>query len=112
MQGEAADVAEAIFEAALPRQAGDVLPTSSAGLLVAVADRLDSLVGLFAAGCAPTASADQYGLRRAAYGMLQVGHAGKEGRPCPLGSGCTAGTCLAGWVLPCCTHLLCLAQGL
>eukprot|EP00955_Chlamydomonas_euryale_P119010 366569-Chlamydomonas_euryale.AAC.47 len=41
-------------------------------MLVAVADRLDSLVGLFAAGCAPTASADPYGLRRAAYGMLQV----------------------------------------
>ncbi|GLC37301.1 hypothetical protein PLESTB_001138600 [Pleodorina starrii] len=70
-QGLPAAVAEAIFEAALPRQAGDALPSSPAGVLVAVADRLDSLVGLFAAGCAPTAAADPYGLRRAAYGMLQ-----------------------------------------
>jgi hypothetical protein len=75
-QGETPVVAEAIFEAALPRQAGDRLPSSPAGVVVAVADRLDSLVGLFAAGCAPTASADQYGIRRAAYGMLQVRGAG------------------------------------
>ncbi len=65
-------MAEAIFEACLPRQAGDALPSSPAGVLVAVADRLDSLVGLFAAGCGPSAAADPYGLRRAAYGMLQV----------------------------------------
>lgn len=65
-------VAEAIFESVLPRQAGDVLPSSPAGMLVSIADRLDSLVGLSAAGCAPTASADPYGLRRTAYGMLQV----------------------------------------
>jgi glycyl-tRNA synthetase len=71
-QGLPAEVCQAIFEAALPRQAGDALPRSPAGLLAAVADRLDSLVGLFAAGCAPSAAADPYGLRRAAYGMLQV----------------------------------------
>ncbi|GIL46417.1 hypothetical protein Vafri_3416 [Volvox africanus] len=71
-QGLSAAVAEAIFEAALPRFAGDLLPSSPPGVLVAVADRLDSLVGLFAAGCAPTAAADPYGLRRAAYGMLQT----------------------------------------
>ena len=65
-------MAEAIFEAALPRQAGDALPSSPAGVVVAVADRLDSLVGLCAAGCAPSASADPFGLRRAAYGMLQA----------------------------------------
>lgn len=63
---------QAIFESTLPRQAGDALPGSPAGLLCSVADRLDSLVGLFAAGQAPTASADIYGLRRAAYGMLEV----------------------------------------
>lgn len=71
-QGLPAPVAEAIFEACLPRQAGDALPSSPAGVLVAVADRLDSLVGLFAAGCGPSAAADPYGLRRAAYGMLQT----------------------------------------
>lgn len=64
--------AEAIFEAALPRQAGDQLPASPAGIVVAVADRLDSLLGLIAAVGTPSATADPYGLRRSAYGMLQV----------------------------------------
>lgn len=73
-------MAEAIFEACLPRQAGDALPSSPAGVLVAVADRLDSLVGLFAAGCGPSAAADPYGLRRAAYGMLQVGRCAQQPR--------------------------------
>lgn len=71
-EGLPSAVAEAIFESVLPRQAGDMVPSTSAGCLVAIADRLDSLVGLFAAGCAPTASADPYALRRTAYGMLQV----------------------------------------
>ncbi len=56
----------------LPRHAGDALPRTPAGILVAVADRLDSLVGLFAAGAAPSASADPFALRRSAYGMLEV----------------------------------------
>jgi len=47
--------------------------------VVAVADRLDSLVGLVAAVGAPSATADPYGLRRAAYGMLQVRGGGGEG---------------------------------
>ncbi|KAG1677161.1 hypothetical protein FOA52_000967 [Chlamydomonas sp. UWO 241] len=72
VQGEDPAVALAVFESVLPRQAGDALPQSPAGILVSVADRLDSLVGLFAAGCAPTASTDQYGLRRAAVGLLQA----------------------------------------
>ncbi|KAG2494176.1 hypothetical protein HYH03_007534 [Edaphochlamys debaryana] len=71
-QGLPQEVAEAIFEACLPRQAGDEVPRSPAGVLVSVADRLDSLVGLFAAGCGPSAATDPYGLRRAAYGMLQA----------------------------------------
>ena len=71
-QGLPPDLAEAIFESVLPRQSGDKLPSSPAGILVAVADRIDSIVGLFAAGCAPSAAADPYALRRAAYGMLQT----------------------------------------
>jgi glycyl-tRNA synthetase len=71
-QGLPEEVATAIFESVLPRQAGDILPASPAGIVVAVADRLDSLVGLVAAVGAPSATADPYGLRRAAYGMLQV----------------------------------------
>ncbi|KAL6760998.1 glycyl-tRNA synthetase beta subunit-domain-containing protein [Haematococcus lacustris] len=71
-QGEAPEVAEAIFEAALPRNAGDKLPASPAGVLVAVADRLDTLVGLMGAGCTPSAAADPNGLRRAANGLVQT----------------------------------------
>lgn len=66
------DVAQAVHEAVLPRQSGDAIPKTPAGILVSVADRLDSLVGLWAAGEAPRASADPFGLRRSAYGMLQV----------------------------------------
>lgn len=65
-------MAEAIFEAALPRQAGDILPVTVPGILVAVADRLDSIVGLIAAVGPPSATADPFALRRAAYGMLAV----------------------------------------
>ena len=70
--GAPVEVAEAIFESVLPRNASDIVPKTPAGILVAVADRLDSLVGLVAAGCAPTATADPYGLRRIANGMLQT----------------------------------------
>jgi len=65
-------VAEAVYEAVLPRQSGDSLPQTDAGALVALADRLDSLVGLFAAGGAPTATKDVFGLRRVAYGLVQT----------------------------------------
>ena len=65
-QGEPEAVADAIFEHWLPRGAGDILPQSAPGVLLALADRLDSLVGLFAAGLAPTASADPFALRRGA----------------------------------------------
>lgn len=70
--GQSAAVANAIFESVLPRHAGDVLPTSEPGILLALADRLDSLVGLFAVGCQPSASADPFGLRRSAYGLVQA----------------------------------------
>ena len=66
------EVADAIYEHWLPRGADDALPASAAGTLLAVADRLDSLVGLFAAGLEPKATADPYGLRRAALGVIQI----------------------------------------
>ena len=69
--GEPEEVAQAIFEHYLPRYAGDALPQTRAGLVVGLADRLDSLAGLFAVGLAPTGSADPYGLRRAALGLVQ-----------------------------------------
>jgi glycyl-tRNA synthetase len=63
--GEAPAVAEAIGEQYLP------VPRTKPGLAVALADRLDSLVGLFAAGLAPTGTRDPFGLRRAAIGVVQ-----------------------------------------
>jgi glycyl-tRNA synthetase len=63
--GEQKDVAEAIGEQYQP------VPKSRPGLTVALADRLDSLVGLFAAGAAPTGAKDPFGLRRAAIGIVQ-----------------------------------------
>jgi glycyl-tRNA synthetase len=70
--GEPPEVAQAIREHYLPAGAGDALPASRPGLAVGLADRLDSLVGLFAAGLAPTGSADPFGLRRAAQGVALI----------------------------------------
>lgn len=70
--GAPAEVANAIFEHWQPRFSGDALPASTAGTLLAISDRLDSLVGLFAAGLAPKSTADPYGLRRAALGIIQI----------------------------------------
>ena len=64
--------ADAIFEHWLPRGAGDMLPASDAGRLLALADKLDSLLGLFAVGLAPKSTSDPYGLRRTALGILQI----------------------------------------
>lgn len=72
LHGEDPVVANAIYEHWLPRFAGDSLPSSAAGVLLALLDRLDSLVGLFAVGLAPTGSADPFALRRAALGLLQI----------------------------------------
>jgi glycyl-tRNA synthetase len=69
--GESLAVAEAIFEHYLPRAADDVLPKTKAGLVVGLANRLDSLAGLFAVGLAPTGSSDPYHLRRDAMGLVQ-----------------------------------------
>jgi glycyl-tRNA synthetase len=72
LAGEPEAVANAIFEHYLPRSQGDTLPQSGAGLALGIANRLDSLVGLFAVGLAPTASADPFGLRRDALGLVQA----------------------------------------
>jgi glycyl-tRNA synthetase beta chain len=70
--GEEPAVADAILEHYQPRFAGDEVPPSLAGQLVAVADKLDTIVGIFAAGLAPTGSADPYALRRSSIGILQM----------------------------------------
>ena len=64
-------MAAAIFEHYLPRFQGDSLPASQPGLPLGIANRLDSLVGLFAVGLAPTATADPFGLRRDALGLVR-----------------------------------------
>ena len=69
--GEDPVVAQAVYEHYLPRSADDELPESEIGLAVGLADRLDSLAGLFAIDLIPTGSADPYGLRRDALGIVQ-----------------------------------------
>jgi glycyl-tRNA synthetase len=68
--GESQAVAQAIREHYLPRSAGDAIPASMPGLALSLADKLDSLAGLFAVGAIPTGSADPFGLRRAALGIV------------------------------------------
>ena len=71
LSGESERVAVAISEHYLPRYQGDAIPLTRPGLGVGIANRLDSLAGLFAVGLAPTGSADPFGLRREAQGLVQ-----------------------------------------
>ncbi len=70
--GEPHEVATAIREHYLPRAAGDQLPATRAGLAVAIADKLDTLAGIFAIGEKPTGTKDPFGLRRAALGVQRI----------------------------------------
>ncbi|MGV8082798.1 MAG: glycine--tRNA ligase subunit beta [Coriobacteriia bacterium] len=70
--GEAPAVATAIKEHYLPRFSGDALPATVPGRIVAIADKLDTIAGIFVAGKAPTGSADPFALRRSAIGILQI----------------------------------------
>jgi len=72
LEGEPNEVSEAIREQYLPRFAGDVLPQTQAGFAVALADRLDTLAGIFGINQAPTGSKDPFSLRRAAIGILRL----------------------------------------
>ena len=69
---EETEVAEAVFEHYLPRFAGDRVPRSETGALLALADKLDTIVGCFIAGLEPTGSQDPYALRRHAVGILRI----------------------------------------
>ncbi len=70
--GEDARVAEAIADHYKPRFAGDALAADNIGLSVALAERLDSLVGIFGIGAIPTGDKDPFALRRAALGVLRM----------------------------------------
>ena len=70
--GEPEAVARAIREHYLPTQQGTPIPTTPEGQIVSLADKLDSLAGIFAIGQKPTASKDPYALRRSALGVLRI----------------------------------------
>ncbi|HVP59375.1 MAG TPA: glycine--tRNA ligase subunit beta [Myxococcaceae bacterium] len=70
--GEPPAVAQAIADHYLPRGASDPVPADDPGALVGMADRLDTLAGLFVLGKPPTASADPFGLRRACLGVVHL----------------------------------------
>lgn len=70
--GEPEDVAKALNEQYMPRFAGDDLPTTLTGCAIAIADRLDSLVGLFGINQPPSGTRDPFALRRASLGVLRI----------------------------------------
>ncbi|AKP72295.1 Glycine--tRNA ligase beta subunit [Piscirickettsia salmonis] len=70
--GEANDVALALEEQYLPRFAGDKLPQSMIGAAIALADKIDTLVGIFGIGQKPSGDKDPFALRRAALGLLRI----------------------------------------
>ncbi|MFI4937887.1 MAG: glycine--tRNA ligase subunit beta [Candidatus Berkiellales bacterium] len=70
--GEPNEVAQAIQESYLPRFSKDILPETPTGICVALADRLDTLIGIFGIGQIPTGDKDPYGLRRQALAILRI----------------------------------------
>ncbi len=70
--GENPIVAQAIEEHYLPKQAGGATPSSDIGCVVALAEKVDTLAGIFSAGLIPTGDKDPYALRRAALGVLRI----------------------------------------
>ncbi|MFM7646487.1 MAG: glycine--tRNA ligase subunit beta [Cyanobium sp.] len=71
-EGEPRDVALAVLEHYLPRGAGDALPSSETGAVLAMAERLELLLSIYAKGERPSGSSDPYALRRAGNGILQI----------------------------------------
>lgn len=70
--GENEIVSLAIYEQYLPRYSGDDCPTTTAGSILSIADKLDTIAGSFAIGIQPTGSQDPYGLRRQALGIVNI----------------------------------------
>lgn len=70
--GETSEVAQAIGDHYLPAFSGDSLASHAVGKVVALADRLDTLTGIFAAGLKPTGNKDPFALRRAALGLIRI----------------------------------------
>lgn len=72
ISGENEIVSLAIYEQYLPRFSGDQLPSTTAGAILSIGDKLDSIAGLFAIGIQPTGSQDPFALRRAALGIINI----------------------------------------
>lgn len=70
--GEQQEVAQALIEQYLPRFSGDQVPGTMTGAIIAIADRLDTITGIFGIGQTPTGSKDPFGLRRASLGVLRI----------------------------------------
>ncbi len=70
--GENEIVSLAIYEQYMPRYSGDELPSTTAGAILSIADKLDSICGLYAIGIKPTGSQDPFALRRAAIGIINI----------------------------------------
>ncbi|MEI3606840.1 glycine--tRNA ligase subunit beta [Pseudogracilibacillus sp. SE30717A] len=70
--GEKEEVAKAIKEHYLPVQSNGSLPSTEVGAIVAIADKLDTIIGCISVGLVPTGSQDPYGLRRQAIGILRI----------------------------------------
>ena len=71
-EGQPEEVAKALYEQYLPRFAGDTLPQSKTGMAVSLADKIDTLVGIFGIGQKPSGTKDPYALRRATLGVLRI----------------------------------------
>jgi glycyl-tRNA synthetase beta chain len=72
LSGERPEVYAAIYEHYLPAFAGDRLPSSPVGDIVSMADKMDTIVGCFGVGLVPTGTADPFGLRRQALGIIRI----------------------------------------
>ena len=72
LSGEKPEIADAIYEHYLPAFAGDRLPSSPTGDAISIADKLDTIVGCFGVGLVPTGTADPFGLRRQALGIIRI----------------------------------------
>jgi len=71
-QGLPATVADAIYDQYLPASAGDAIPRSAEGCILGLADRIDTIVNMFALGMEPTGSKDPFALRRAANAVVKI----------------------------------------
>ena len=72
LDGETPAVGEAIFEQYLPRFAGDILPSTDAGRILSIIDKVDTIVATFSRGLIPTGSQDPYALRRQTIGIINI----------------------------------------